>query len=193
MLLGSLEILAFALDLLEFIMAEHEDGDIGKADKVGVRVVFDHEGPVVDDGAPSESLDHKALVLSPPVVLGGNLHDASLNEEQIGGHLILFADETASFIGLAIHGVDDLLLRIQAQGVEVGDLVHLHVEPASQFVLVLVRLPLELRGERLEGLRELQEVRLLELGKRTIVFTLHRSCSLAIEKHSDFAEMRAVN
>ena len=193
MLLGSLEILSFALDLLEFIMAEHEDRDIGEADKVCVGVVFDHEGPVVDDCAPSESLDHEALILSPPVVLGGDLHDTSLNEEQIGGHLILFADETASFIGLAIHGIDDLLLRIQAQGVEVGDLVHLHVEPASQFVLVLVGLPLELRGERLESLRELQEVRLLELGKRTIVFTLHRGCSLAIEKHANFAEMRTID
>ena len=125
-------------------MVECEARDIGEADKVGVGVVFDHEGPVVDDRAPSESLDHEALILSPPVILGGDLHDASLNEEQIGGHLILFADETASFIGLAIHGIDDLLLRIQAQGVEVGDFVHLHVEPASQFILVLVRLPLEL-------------------------------------------------
>ena len=162
LILGSLEILTLALDLFEFIMAEHKDRDIGEAHKVGIGVVFDHEGPVVDDCASSKPLDHEALIFSPPVVLGRDLHDASLNEEQMFRHFILFADETTPVIGLAIHGIDDLLLRVQAQGVEVGDLVHLHIEPASQVVLVLVGLLLEVRGERFEGFRELQEVRLLE-------------------------------
>ena len=91
-LLRLLQILSLALDLVELLVAEDEDGHCGAANEVSVSIISHHEGSVVDDCTSGQSLNHEILILSTAVILHGDLNDAILDEEHVLRPLVLLAD-----------------------------------------------------------------------------------------------------
>ena len=81
MLLCPLQVLSLALDLVELVVVELEDGNGRPTNKVRVCVVPNHEGPMVDDCPPTQSLNHKILILSTPVVFERDFNDAILDQK----------------------------------------------------------------------------------------------------------------
>ena len=131
------------LDLLELFVGKDEAADCRTAHKVRIRVVLHGERPMVNDRATAQPLNDEIFIFSAPVVRGGDLNDAVLDQDQLVRLLVLLADQAALLIGEALQPEDHLLLRVVVERLKVGDFVHLDIEPEGELVAILEDLPLE--------------------------------------------------
>ena len=107
---------------------------------------------MVDDRSTAEPLNHEGLLFTPTIIRNGDLNDTILNQEQSIRFCIFFTDDITLIICLSFHAEDELLFGWNTKIPEVGDLVHLNIEPHREFVIVLVYLSPEERSEHVKGL-----------------------------------------
>lgn len=120
---------------------------------------------MVQNGSRCESLNYETLATKAAIIVDLDLHHARLDHDQAVNRLVLLEDDRASIVCPALHAVEKLLLRNHVQGLEVGDLVHLHLQKGSQRVIVLEYVVLKLHLDRCELFRELFETRLRQTGQ----------------------------
>ena len=98
---------------------------------------------MVNNCATAELLNDEVGIRPASVVLNGHLDNSLLDQEHAIGHHVLLANEPAFLVGRALHAINELLLGLQSQFSEVGDLIHFEHQPQCQFVLILENLLLK--------------------------------------------------
>ena len=105
------QVLSLALNFSQMISGQNVNRNGRLAHEIGIGVVFDHEGAMVDDGALAKSLNSEVLILPSLVVQTGDLHDTRLNEEQFVCFVTILAEELTSLECATLHAENQLLLR----------------------------------------------------------------------------------